>query len=294
MALLHPRQLRAEADDLPGNRPHFSARELDRRDRIVATATALMARHGRAALTLANFALAIRMSRQAIQRHFIGLDCILAEIIHRHLQSVARAIGEVPHTAPDPAAARRAAYVAATRTPWGAPTPSQSLLLQNRLSLPPDLADPIDQTRLALAAALAPQGTDPETTLTLLDNPHLSPTEIEAMLAALAPPAPAALPPPKPRHSTCAPTAARQPHATSIRLSPPTFPILFPRPPPTPSRPTRKTAPPAAPTHRSTPRHRPKHQRPPAALPGFRRCQPSSGRPACSRLAKRPPKAARP
>ena len=293
MALLHPRQLRAEADDLPGNRPHFSARELDRRDRIVATATALMARHGRAALNLASFALAIRMSRHAIQRHFIGLDCILAEIIHRHLQSVARAIGEVPHTAPDPAAARRAAYVAATRTPWGAPTPSQSLLLQNRLSLPPDLADPIDQTRLALAAALTPPGTDPETTLTLLDNPHLSPTQIEAMLAALAPPAPAALPSPKPRHPTHAPTAARQPHATSIRLPSPTFPILFPRPPsnPKPSHPQN------SPTCRP---HPPQH--PPPQPPSPTSCPPrlssmSALRPAvrpAQGSRKRPPQAARP
>ncbi len=180
------RLLRAHADALPGMRPRFSARELDQQDRIVAAALSIFVHFGFENITFAGFATAIRLSPGTIRKYFIDLDCIFAEILSRHLQDITKAIGQIPWDAPDLHAARRAAYAAATRSEFGAPTPRHSLLLHHRHRLPPDLLDPIEEHRASIAELLAPRHA--KAALTLLDMPDLDTAGIDAMLAALDPP----------------------------------------------------------------------------------------------------------
>jgi len=190
------RLLRAQADDLPGARPRLSTKDVEQQDRILATATSLFARFGRVGINLTSFACALRMSPLTIKRHFPDLDSILAEILRRHLQTIAAALGEVPFGATNRPAARRAAYVAHTRTGFNATTEAHLLLLRDRHALPPDLAEPIEQLRLLLGDMLDPA--NPTVVLTLLDTPELQPAQIETMLAALAiKTEPASTPPPK-------------------------------------------------------------------------------------------------
>ena len=179
------RILRAQADDLPGARPRVSARELETQDRILATATSLMATHGRTGLTMASFAAAMRLSPATIRRHFPDLDSILFEILHRHLHAIAVSFGAIGFDAPNRSAARRAAYVAHTRTPFSAPTEQHLLLLRERHALSPDLAEPVAKLRVLIGDMLCPA--HPEIALALLDTPELQPAQIEAMLTALAP-----------------------------------------------------------------------------------------------------------
>ena len=203
---MHPptRTLQEEAANIPGNTLHLSTREHERRDRILLTATRLIAIHGRAAITLPALAHAMHLTPRAVQKLFPCLDTILVEILHRHLQSIANTLAEIPHDAPRVQTLRRAAYIAATRTPFGgAPTDAHLLLTRDRHALPPDLAASLDSHRLSIALILTPPAQDPETTLTLLDAPHLQPAQIEAILQALAP-TPAKLPRlplPKPNHT---------------------------------------------------------------------------------------------
>jgi len=187
-----PRILRALVDDLPGHRQTLTPRQQDREAAILHVAEVLMARFGRAKLTMTNFALAMRMSRATIRFHFVDLDCILSEILLRHLRAIACAIGAVPLDAPDLFAARRAAYLAATRT-FGAAKPAHRLLVRDRHILPPDLLQTVEQMRDIVAESVGgPQGA---MVLPLLDLEEFQAAQIEAMVAALHAPAPKATEP---------------------------------------------------------------------------------------------------
>jgi AcrR family transcriptional regulator len=188
------RILRTLADGLPNARPILSARELDRQDRILDTACALMARYGRANLTFSALAIAMRLAPATIRRHFPDLDTILFELLLRHLQAICRAIAEIPFTHPNAQAAKRAAYMAYTRTAFSAPTDIHTLLVRERHTLPPDLEAQIEEVRDIIGNLLVNEW--PDAALSLLDNPFLQPPQIEATLAAIATPS---VPPPKPK-----------------------------------------------------------------------------------------------
>jgi AcrR family transcriptional regulator len=185
------RTLRAHFDDIPNARPHLSARELDREDRILEAARILMARFGRSNLTLTSLAMAMRLSPASIRRLFPDLNSILFELLIRHLRAISCALGEIPHNHPNRLAALRAAYVAFTRNGPAATTDIHTLLIRERHFLPPDLAAHVEHLRDLLGQSLAKDHAD--TTLILLDNPFLQPPQIEAMLAALANPQAASL-----------------------------------------------------------------------------------------------------
>jgi hypothetical protein len=50
-------------------------------------------RCGRPTVTLANLALALRMARLTIKKHFCDLDALLFHILSTHLMDIAKAIG---------------------------------------------------------------------------------------------------------------------------------------------------------------------------------------------------------
>ena len=177
------RTLRAEEDDHSPRRDELTQRDRDRRGRILDSATRLMARHGRNTIGLGNFALALRVAPGAVRRLFTDLDSLLAEILHRHLQDVSKAVGEVPHDAPNLHAARRAAYVKATRTAFGAPTDAQLLMTRDRHLLPPDLREPLEDVRRCLGQVL--DNDFPDAALALVDLPQLEMPQIEAALGAM-------------------------------------------------------------------------------------------------------------
>ena len=172
-------------DDLPGARPRLSSRDLDREARIVTAATSTLARFGRANVTFNNFALGLRLAPATIRRHFPDLDTLLSVILYRHLAAIAAAMGDAP-AADDPQAARRAAYIAATRSAYNAPLDAHLLLVRERYSLPADLAEPVEQLREQIGFMLA--GAHGDTALSLLDTPDLLLPQIETMLAALVAP----------------------------------------------------------------------------------------------------------
>ncbi len=179
------RTIRTHIDDLPGARPRLSSRDLDREARIVAAATSILARFGRANITFNDFAVGMRMAPATIRRHFADLDTLLADILYRHLAAIAAALGDAP-AGDDPQAARRAAYVAATRSAFNAPLNAHLLLVRERYSLPADLAEPLEQLREQIGFMLA--GAHGDTALSLLDTPDLLLPQIETMLAALVAP----------------------------------------------------------------------------------------------------------
>jgi AcrR family transcriptional regulator len=185
------RILRAHLDERPGARAQRSVRELDQEDRILEAARTLMARYGRGSITLNSLAVAMRLAPATIRRLFPDLDCILFELLQRHLHALSHALGEIPRDHPNRHAALRAAYVAFTRNAFSGTTDIHTLLLRERHTLPPDLADPIENLRMLIGERLAHEHVD--TVLILLDNPFLQPPQIEAMLAALANPQAASL-----------------------------------------------------------------------------------------------------
>jgi AcrR family transcriptional regulator len=187
---LQARQYRDCVDNVRHLRPTLSARELDREERILDSAKTIMIHHGRAGLTMAGLANAMRMAAATIRRHFPDIDSILAHLLHQHLRDMGSAFCKVPFDHPNRQAALRGAYIDYTRTGFGAPTGIHALLLYERHALPPDLFGPIDKIRDSIGIMLADDRGD--AALALLDTVTLKHEQIEFMLGALAnPPAPA-------------------------------------------------------------------------------------------------------
>lgn len=185
-------------------RPEPTPREIERDDRIVAGAQTAFAEHGRHRITLASMALALRIARSTLRHAFCDLDALLAEILHRHMTSLARALGKIPYDDPNVQQKRRAAYFAATRTALGGLNEAHLLLVRDRHLLPEDLFPSVEAHRHSIGLIVAgPLG---EQALALLDSPAWDLPSIEAALAALSrqpakqaqPPAAAAEPTPPP------------------------------------------------------------------------------------------------
>ena len=181
------RIFRAQADDIPGCRPEPSALEADRADRIVRIARTLICAHGREAISLRSIAVAARLSPRMLQRHFTDMEALIGEILTRHLQALAAALNR----APAGGAAKRAAYVTATRSGFGTFSAIHDLFIRHRGALPPDIAEPLDHFRRSLGITLA--GSQGDVALTLLDTLSIDLPQIEFLLERLAEP-PAATP----------------------------------------------------------------------------------------------------
>ena len=171
--------------------PLRSSMQQEREVQILKVAEALMARHGRENLTFTLLAESLSMGRATLRHLFADLDEILARILRDHLRRIFKALGTIPHDAPDRRRLQRELYVQETHHPCGGLTDAHLLLTRDRHLLPEDLLPSIEQTRIGLGIALGAE--DPEETLTELDDPSLAPAnaepEIVATLALLASPA---------------------------------------------------------------------------------------------------------
>ena len=203
------RALRDRIDAIPGNHPRFTAREQDRQEQIVTAGRTLLAEFGASSFTLNAFALALRMSPASIRRHFIDLDSLLVHILNRHLLTLSTVMGTLPRTANDKHAARRAAYLAHTRTPLGGLTEAHLILVRDRHLLPQADRDRIETIRANLATLMAADHAD--SVIEWLDTPTMDLADIDAILAARA--AAHAAPAPQP-----APAAASTDLQTAARI----------------------------------------------------------------------------
>ena len=210
------RALRDRIDAIPGNHPHFTAREQDRQEQIVTAGRTLLAEFGANSFTLPAFALALRMSPASIRRHFIDLDSLLVHILNRHLLTLSTVMGTLPRGANDKHAARRAAYLAHTRTPLGGLTEAHLLLVRDRHLLPQVDRDRIETIRANLATLLARDHAD--SVIEWLDTPTMDLADIDAILAARA--AAHAAPAPQPAPATTRPRFKLPPQVTSQTIWP--------------------------------------------------------------------------
>jgi AcrR family transcriptional regulator len=167
--------------ELPGIAPQFSDKQLAQRAAILRACRTLMADEGRSGMTLAYVARLIWIPAAAIRQHFINLDSVLFEILLSHLQAISKAMANIPPDAPDIYAARRKAYLAYTRTPWGALTEDHVLLTRDVFTLRPQDHQVLWDLHRGLGQLLG--GDRPESTLQLLDFPGLDRQEIEDILA---------------------------------------------------------------------------------------------------------------
>jgi hypothetical protein len=83
-------------------RPAPTIRELEREDRFIAGAQTAFAEHGRHKVTLTSMATRPAHLRAMLRHCFCDLDALLAEILHRHLTSLARPSAKSPTTTPTP------------------------------------------------------------------------------------------------------------------------------------------------------------------------------------------------
>jgi AcrR family transcriptional regulator len=180
------RILRARARDRAPAEYALTARQQNRHEHIVATAQYLMSAYGSANIAFRDLAIALRMGSATLRFHFVDLDALLGEILLRHLQALATAIGCIQPDGADPNPARRAAYLAYTRGAGGGLTEAHLLLVRDRHLLPPDLLDGLEGMRRHIGEQLA--GDMADEALLLLDCPRMDGPRIEAYLAAIAAP----------------------------------------------------------------------------------------------------------
>jgi AcrR family transcriptional regulator len=207
------RILRAQADALRGGPPALSPREQALQERVLGAAAKMMAALGYRSVTMRGLADALEISPTTVKRMFCDIESVLAEILSGHLRDIAAKFGEIAKDADNLQAARRAVYLACTRTGFGGPTARHLLLLRDRHALPPDLAEPLEALRLSVGDMMGyPNG---PAALALLDCQGLSGPQIETMLAALAP-EPAPQSPPSPARSA---SQAREEARNRARLA---------------------------------------------------------------------------
>jgi AcrR family transcriptional regulator len=177
-----PRLLRAAAHAHDPAAYALTEKQRAREHRIRASAQHLFARFGTFHVTFRDLAIALRMGTATLRFHFVDIDALLANLLHRHLKALQVALARIPADSPNPQQARRQAYRAFITTPSGALTEAHTLLLRDRHLLPADERDAIEQTRAAIAATLA--GPLADEAISLLDLPTLGLARIEAYLAA--------------------------------------------------------------------------------------------------------------
>ena len=182
------RILRATIENRHG-RPTPTEREIAREDRFVAGAQTAFAEHRRDKTTVSAMARALRTSAAMLRHCFCDLDALLAEILHRHLSSLAKAFGEIPYNDPETHRKRRALYLALTRTALGGLTEAHLLLVRDRHLLPAELLTSIDFIRHNLGDILAYGHA--EEALDLLDSRYLSAARIEEFVTIITAPEPA-------------------------------------------------------------------------------------------------------
>lgn len=197
------RSLRSQADAVGKNGPDFkfNRRDWERHDAILLTGEILLARHGHMSFSFRAFALAMRLSRCTLERHFIDLHDLLGEILRRHLAKVIDAIAKVPRDTPNRLQAMRHAYLAATRNAEGDFTDAHLLLIRDRAKLPPDILDAVDGAHYGIGVMLSEPGKVTDT-LEILDWEGVTPDEIELVLADEDQPAPAKQAPDHPPPAT--------------------------------------------------------------------------------------------
>jgi AcrR family transcriptional regulator len=225
------RLLRACTEDLPNEHPMPSAKACDERERILRVATRLMSRFGRLEVTMAGLALAMKTSQAAIRRQFADMDMVLSEILNRHMQDLARILGQVPQSAPNRQSLQRTAYVTTTRGAFSLMAERHTILLRDRYCLPPDLLEPIETLRRMMGETLAgPLGAH---ALCMLDAPEFLPEQIESLLETLASPAetleeqkPAPPPPPPHKPAIRLPTLANRARYLNASASTPPAPVM--------------------------------------------------------------------
>jgi AcrR family transcriptional regulator len=164
-------------------------RDRSRHENIIECARIAFAEFGFTNISTSAFTVAMRITRPTLRRHFGDLHGLLAEIVRRHLEALETLLANIGPNAPDPARARRAAYLAATRHPCGSFTTDHLILTRDCPSLPPDMRAPVEVARQNQARLLAgPNCFCPETILSMLDIPAIDLAHMEDLLATYLPP----------------------------------------------------------------------------------------------------------
>ena len=176
------RILRTLAEELDPTMRDRTVREERQFERIMKVAPTLLTFWHTDRISFTALAVAMKMAPATLRRHFVDIPALLGHLIREHLREINTALAQIPHGAPDRARRRRAAYLEFTRKPLGAYTEIHLLMLNNLPTLPDDLRLPLLEHQRAVATGLGPAGQE-EFVLSMLDNPFITPTRLEAILA---------------------------------------------------------------------------------------------------------------
>jgi AcrR family transcriptional regulator len=176
------RILRTLCEELDPSMHDRTIREESQFQRILKCAPALLTFYNIDRITFTALATAMKMAPATLRKHFVDIPALLGYLIREHLREINAAISTIRHGTPNQFQLRRAAYLTATRKPLGAHTEIHLLMLNNLANLPDDVRLPLLEFQAQLAAALAPPG-QAEFVLSMIENPYITPSRLEAIIA---------------------------------------------------------------------------------------------------------------
>jgi hypothetical protein len=192
--------------------PRLTKRELELREHLIDAARRMFIQWGRMRVDVPFLAHSTRIAAITIRRHFGDMHHMFGLILHEYVVQLYKAVLTVKGDGEDLMRRRRAEYFRVTRSYCNVPSSLHFLLVKDRVTLPQDELEPIENFRDMIGALLG--GEHGDHILMMLDHPTMDLAKAEALIATLyaveakrAEPEP---PAPEPR-SDPKPQAARPP-----------------------------------------------------------------------------------
>jgi len=207
--LIPIRILRAQVETLIDLRATWRPAQFEREKAILRLATAMIATHGMANVTLPGLARAMAISTNTFRRYFVDLEALVGAILRRHLEALYEALAEIPANTPNIAAARRQKWLQLTRTENGDFTDAHKIFVLDRHLLPADILPALEELYAEHGSEIAAPATAGQA-LAVIDQAFTTQASVEAALTA------SAAKPEPPR----APHPATPPRAAEILLNP--------------------------------------------------------------------------
>ena len=174
--LVPDRILRAAAERIEPALRDMTPKQQQRHERILRVAEKFFVTWGVTSVPFNGLAAALKIGPGTLRQHFVDRDCILFEILRRHLTTLKQRLADLPKK---DFRARHRAYTELTRDKDGNAAGAHLLLTRERHTLPTDLQEEIIRLYEAVGAELT--ATSPEQACELLDL-HSIPAPMRELL----------------------------------------------------------------------------------------------------------------
>jgi AcrR family transcriptional regulator len=161
----------------------LTKRECETREHLIDAARRMFIQFGRLRVDVPFFAHSTRTAAITIRRHFGDMHHVFGLILHEYVLEIYKAVSSVDGEGEELFTRRRAAYFRATRGFCNVPTSMHFLLVKDRVTLPADELEPVEDIRRLIGDLVG--GDYGDEVLTILDHPRVTLAKAEALITTL-------------------------------------------------------------------------------------------------------------